>query len=273
MSEVPYIGGLLGILGGVPGESWKFAGPAFPKQVCYILKFTSNYEAIEKLILPPPLKVDRSQPPEVVVWYFNSVGSRGPGGQRVDYTGFQFRGYTEHNGVKGMAGFEFVDSPKNDKTDMDIMGSWGVQFGMAKRFADIRVVPTGGNELQITVTRNQTTLITMKIEIGAEIVGKDLDAITSGEGNQLSIDTLTVREIPNENWSGFLDRSVLIAQSGTSFNIVRGWSAGKASIEFGSTTQDPLAELKPGKVLAAMIADTKCEKDVFTRQRVLDKLA
>lgn len=273
MPEAPFIGGVLSIIGGLPGKSWKFSGPAFPKQVCYVLKFTSNYEAIEKLILPPPLKVDRSQPPEVIVWYFNSIGSQGPSGQRVDYTGFQFRGYTEHNGVKGMAGWEFVDSPKNDKTAMDIMGSWGVQFGMAKKFADIRVVPSGGNELQITVTRNETTLITMKMEIGAEIVGKDFENITSGSSNPLSIDTLTVREIPNEDWTKFLDRSVLITQSGAGFNITRAWQGGKASIEFGNSPQDPLDELKPGEILAAVIADTKCEKEIFTKQRVLEKLS
>ena len=273
MAERPFVGGVLNLLGGVPGEAWNFSGPAFPKQVCYMLKFPSNYEAIEKLILPPPLKVDRTKPPEVIVWYFNGTGSRGPSGQPIDYTGFQFRGYTEHKGVKAVAGWEFVDSPVGDKTDMDIMGVWGSQLGMVKKMADIRVVPSGGNELQITVTRHRTTVVKMRIEIGTEYLGKDLQDITAGSDNPFSIDTLTVREIPTENWSKFLDRSILHTPVGTSFNMLRAWRTGAASIEFGSTLQDPLAELSPGKVNASIIADMQCEKETFTKQRLFEKLA
>lgn len=104
-SRYPHVGGILHMSNAVPGQAFQHPSPTFPAQICYCLRFTSNYEAIEKLILRPPLKVDRSLPPEVVVWYFSSSKSLTPGGKPVPYQGFQFRGNTEFNGVKGCAGW------------------------------------------------------------------------------------------------------------------------------------------------------------------------
>ncbi|KAH7009585.1 hypothetical protein EDB80DRAFT_682064 [Ilyonectria destructans] len=273
MADSAYIGGVLNLAGGIPGQAWEFSGPASPKHVCYILKFTSTYEAIEKVILPPPLKVDRTRPPEVIVWYFNGSGSKGPGGQICDYQGFQFRGFTEHNGVKGVAGWEFVDSAIGDKTQMDIMGPWGVQFGMLKKMADIRFLPAGGNQFLITVTRHQKQVIKMTVELGDEILGQDFQDLQGGPGNPLSLDTLTVREVPSADWKTYLDRSVLYTPTSKSFRFLRAWQGNNASIEFASLDMDPLAELQPIKIDGALIAETETMKETFTNMGVLEKLA
>src|SRR5688572_27383607 len=127
-----FTGGVLNLTGVRPGDAFRYDGLSFPDMVIYMMHFESTYEAIEKLILPPPLKADRSLPPEVQVWYFTSRNTLPMDGRVLPYQGFQFRARTEFNGVKGASGWEYIDGLHGDKTQCDIMGPWGVYFGMLK---------------------------------------------------------------------------------------------------------------------------------------------
>lgn len=256
----------------LPGQAFKHDGPTFPLQVCYALKFESSYEAIEKLILPPPLQVDRSEPPEILVWYFSSSNSLTPGGKPVPYQGFQFRGHTEYNGVKGMAGWEYVDGLHGDKPAMDSMANWGVQFGMMKRSADIYFVPIDGDRFEATIKRHGTTLIKLTMSMGPEIDRSIIDQMRTDPANPFSKPTITVREIPNEDYSAYLDQSVLVSPTTDAVNLQRAWEGKDATIEFGSLELDPLSELRPGKVSSPIIVNIECSKEIFTGMKLLAKI-
>ncbi|KPM42504.1 hypothetical protein AK830_g4040 [Neonectria ditissima] len=266
---MPYIGGVLNMTGARPGQAFSFPGPAFPRQVCYIIKFTSTYEAIEKYILPPPLKVDRNLPPEVIVWYFSSPESKGPDGSPAPYQGFQFRGNTEVDGVKGMAGWEYIDGLRGDKTEMDVMLSWAVHYGMAKKFADIRFTAVSGDEFEITVDRQATRLVTMRLRLGQEIDGDVLKGLAESADSPLAKDTFTVREMPNSDFSGYSERTVCTAPTGRSCNVTQAWSADRGSIEFGHLESDPLSELEPQEVTLTMVANIQVQKETFTELKVV----
>jgi hypothetical protein len=268
----PFLGGVMHMSQALPGQAFKYDGSTFPNQICYAFKFTSTYEAIEKLILPPPLKVDRSQPPEVTVWYFSSSNSVGPGGKPVPYQGFQFRGSTEYNGVKGGAGWEYVDGLHGDKAAMDIMGSWSVQFGMMKRLADFSFVPIDGDRFEVTIKRHGTTLIKLAMSLGNEIDRSVIDQMAKNPDNPFSRATITVREIPNEDFSDFLDRSVLMSPTPETVHVRRAWEGKDVSIEFGHLEDDPLDELRPKDVGVGMVVNTEVTKEVFTRMTSLGKI-
>ena len=271
MPKHPYIGGVGNITTAEVGSAWDFPDPAFAGQVSYLLKFESTYEAIEKLILPPPLKVDRSAPPEVIVWFFTSCDSKGPGGHDVPFQGFQFRGHTEYNGVKGVSGWEYVDGLKGDKTYMDVMSSWGLQFGMLKKLSNIHFTPIGGNRFEITVDRNGQQLIRVTITQGDELSGEQLKQMQSG-GHVLADPTFTVREFPSADWTHYTDRTVNCVETGDTCIIKRVWSATEGSIEFGHQDLDPLSELKPENVSALGISEADVLKTTFTKMKVVGKV-
>ena len=80
-----YTSGILNMTGARPGEAFQYEGATMIDQIWYSLTLTTTYEAIEKLILPPPLKVDRSLPPEVRVMYFVNRNCRAFDGQLTPY--------------------------------------------------------------------------------------------------------------------------------------------------------------------------------------------
>jgi hypothetical protein len=85
----------------------------------------------------------------------------------------------------------------------------------------------------------------MTVELGHEILGQDFQNLQGGPGNLLSLDTLTVREVPSADWKTYLDQSVLYTPTSKSFRVLRTWQRNSASIEFASLDMDPLAELQP----------------------------
>ncbi len=266
----PYIGGVANNYTAAVGKAWDFPDPIFNGQVSYLLKFESTYEAIEKLILPPPLKVDRSRPPEVIVWFFTSGDSKGPGGHLIPFQGFQFRGYTEYNGVKGVSGWEYVDGLKGDKTYMDVMSGWGLQFGMLKKLSNIHFTPIGGNRFEITVDRNGQQLIRVTITQGAELSGEQLEQMQTG-GHVLADPTFTVREMPSADWTHYVDRTINCVDTGKTCIIKRVWQASEGTIEFGNMEFDPLDELNPKNVMALGISEADVLKTTFTMMEVVGK--
>jgi hypothetical protein len=106
----------------------------------------------------------------------------------------------------------------------------------------------------------------MKIgqEMGADVVAKMNDG-TGGE-------TLTVREVPNVNYNGFVDRAVCSTPTNVTNQVLRAWSCHDASIEFGRLELDPLDELKVLSVNNAIAFTSTASADTFTRMRVVDEL-
>lgn len=265
--EKPFTGGILNLTGCRPGEAFQHDGLAFPDMAIFMVHFTSTYEAIEKLILPPPLKADRDFPPEVQMWYFTSRSTRPMDGRVTPYQGFQFRARTEFNGVKGAAGWEYIDGLYGDKTECDIMGPWGVYFGMLKKMGDIRFIPLGVDEFEMSVTRRGVRLITMRMRIGAEKTAEEVAAMNSG-----GYETLTVREVPDVNYTGFVDRAVCCTPTHETNQILRAWNASDASVEFGHLELDPLDELTVLSVNSAIAFNATATSETFKQMRILGHL-
>jgi hypothetical protein len=261
-----YTGGVLNLTGVRPAEALAYDGPTFPRQVVYLQTITSSYDAIERLIVPPPLKVDRSMPPEMQVLYFTNVGSRAYDGRLAPYQACMFMAHARHGDAVGQAGWEYVDAIRGDKTEMDGLLPWGVYFGMLKKLADIRFYPVGVNEFEMTVTRHGVRLVTSRFRLGSELPAEDVEAM-----NAAGADTLLVREFPNETYTGFTERSVCLAASSTN-TVTRAWSGEGVSVEFGHLELDPLDELPVLGIGSAVAFESRVEKELFTGVKVLDRL-
>ncbi|MGN7712639.1 acetoacetate decarboxylase family protein [Agrobacterium radiobacter] len=271
MSKRPgYIGGVLNTTGVRPGNAFQYEGPAFPKQVYFVQTITSTHDAIERLVVPPPLKVDRDMPPEIQIMYFTNIGNLGYDGRQASYQACMFMARVKHGDISGRAGWEFVDNTHGDKTEIDLMMPWGVYFGMLKKLADIRFYPVGVNEFEMTVTRRGIRLVTMRIGLGQALSSEavlEMNALNAKSG-----DTLLVREIPNETYSGFVDRAICRARSGDNF-MSKAWSAEQGPVSFGHAELDPLDELPVLGVDKAIVFELRTEKELFTTVDVVERLA
>lgn len=264
-----YIGGILNMTGARPGEGFRYEGPAMPSYPVYMITFRSTHDAIEKLILQPPLKADRSEPPIVKMWYFVNARNRAIDGQVTPYHAIQFAAPCVHNGRKGQSGWEYVDGIHGDKTDMDIMGPWSVYFGMAKKMADIRFVPVAPDEFEISVVRRSTRLITMRLKLGAELVGEQLD---QARAMAAWPEQMTVRAIPTPDYADYAEHSVCATPTAAGNSIDRVWSASDASVTFGHLDADPLDELAVLEITGAYAAMNTTHKSVFTGLHIIDNL-
>jgi len=138
---------------------------------------------------------------------------------------------------------------------------------MLKKMADIRFIPTSVDECEITVTRRGVRLITMRMKIGQEMAPQGIiDMNTAG------IQTLTVREVPDVNYAGFVDRAVCCSPTDRSNRVLRAWSASDASIEFGYLELDPLDEIKVLQVGQVVAFTATASVETFTEMRVLAHL-
>ena len=263
-----YTGGILNLSGVRPGAAFAYDGPTMTDMTVYSVVFESSYEAIERLILPPPLKVDRDLPPLVRTWYFVNPRNRAIDGRTTPYQAFQFFANARYDDAAGLAGWEYVDGVYGDKTEIDVMGPWGVYFGMAKKLGDIRYTPTSPDECEISVVRRGIRVATMRMRIGREMSPEDTAALDALPKPQ----TLTVREIPDPTYTGFADRSICISPTNVSNRIDRAWEADRASIEFGHLELDPLDELPVLGIASAIAAKVTVTKETFTGMRVLARL-
>lgn len=269
--ETPgYTGGVFNIVGTRPGNAFKYEGPAMRQGTWFSLTFTSTHDAIEKLIVPPGLTVDRDVPPEVDVQYFVNPETRAFDGRVISYQGFQFMASVRHGEVAGRAGWEFVDGLYGDKTEVDLLCQWGVYFGMLKKLADIRFTPIGGNEFEATVTRRGVRLATLTIRTGSELASADVELINTASSQWPT--TLTVREIPNVNYSAFVERTVCMASTESDNTVTQAWAADRGSISFGHDELDPLDELPVLGVSKELVYKLDVAKELFSEMTVLNHL-
>jgi hypothetical protein len=265
-----YTGGVLNLTGTRPEHAFAYDGPAMAGGIWYSVTFDSTHDAIERLIVPPGLSVNRDVPPQVELQFFVNPRTRAFDGRYTPYRGFMFMAQVKHGDVAGRAGWEYVDGLYGDKTNMDIMGPWGVYFGMLKKMADIHFTPIGGNEFEVTVVRRGVRLATMTIRVGDELSSADVALINASSSQWPR--TLTVREIPNVSYSGFSERTVCIAGTDNANTITRAWAADKGSVSFGHDDLDPLDELPVLGVANAMVYELDCAKELFSDMTVLEHL-
>ena len=270
MESQKHIGGILNMTGVRPGNAFAYEGPTMPGMVYYTVTITTTHDAIDMLVMPPPLKVDRSQPAELTISYFVNRHNRAFDGRITPYQGFLFTARTMVKGKAGLAGWEYVDGLYGDKTEMDIMGPWSVYFGMLKKMADIRFLPLGGDKFEITVVRRGVRLITMQLRIGTPLPDSAVHTMNQGtEGAAFGM--FTVREIPDSHYTNFVDRGIYWAGSEGS-SIDRAWAADQGSIEFGSLDQDPWTEMPVLSVSRALIFESTAPKEVFHHLRLVEEL-
>ena len=255
------------MLGVRPGEGFQYECPAIIDTIWYSLTLMTTHDAIEKLILPPPLKVDRDMPPEVRVMYFVNRNTRAFDGELTPYHAVMFMANTSHQGRKGSAGWEYVDALYGDKTDMDIMGPWSVYFGMLKKMANITFLPLTANEFEVTVNRRGVRLITMKMRVGEELSRDKVTAINAANVNG----TFTVREIPDATFSGFVDRAICWTPTHEN-KVQRAWNMDRGVIEFGNLSLDPLDQMPVLGVSGGISFQTCTGKRIFTAMEVVEEL-
>jgi hypothetical protein len=264
-----FVGGVLNMTGVRPGNAFKYEGPTMPGMTYFTLTFTSTHDAIEKLIVPPPLKIDRDLPPEVRAMYFINRNNRAFDGRVTPYHAFQFMAHVKRGSRRASAGWEYVDGIHNDKTEMDIMGPWGVYFGVLKKMADIRFLPAGIDSFEITVTRRGARMVTMRLRLREELSKDQLSLVNEGIGK--SGGTMTVREIPDCTYTRFVDRAICwTPTNGT--KIDRAWAAGDGSIEFGHLELDPLDEMPVLEVKNAFCYELSTGKPVLNELVVIEEL-
>jgi hypothetical protein len=273
MSDSPvadYTGGILNMTGTRPENAFQYDGPAMAGGIWYSLTLESTHDAIQRLIVPPGLEVNRDMPPNVELQFFVNPRTRAFDGRYTPYQGFMFMAQVRRGDVEGRAGWEYVDGLYGDKTNMDIMGPWGVYFGMLKKMADIHFTPIGGNEFEVTVTRRGVRLVTMTIRVGQELPSADVEQINATSSQWPR--TLTVREIPNVSYSGFSERSVCIAGSDNATTVTRAWAADNGTVSFGHDDLDPLDELPVLGVSNTLVYELDCAKELFSAMTVLEHL-
>lgn len=263
-------GGIFNISGVRPGNAFDYDGPTMPGMVYYTVTISTTHDAIDKLVMPPPLKVDRNQPAELTISYFANRHNRAFDGRVTPYQGFLFSAATVVNGKSGTAGWEYVDGLYGDKTEMDIMGPWSVYFGMLKKMADIRFLPLGGDRFEITVVRRGVRLATMTLRMGARVPHEAVQAMNQ-DSNNCAFGTYTVREIPDSRYEGYVDRGIYWAGS-TGSTIDRAWMADEGSITFGHLEQDPWSEMPVLSVSRASIFELTVPKEVFSDLQLVEAL-
>lgn len=71
------------------------------------------------------------------------------------------------------------------------------------------------------------------MSVGNEFDKAIIDQLAQNPENPFCQPTLTVREIPNSDFSGYLDQSVLMSPTPETVFVRRAWEGKDASIEFG----------------------------------------
>ncbi len=262
-----HVGGPLNLFGVLPGEALRYEGKAMPHVIHFDVSFESSHDEIDRLILPPPLTADRSAPPIVTVSYFTNAECYGMDGRNTPYQAVMLTARTQWGDYRGVTGWEFVDGLFGDKTEMDVMGLWGLHFGMLKKFADIQVTHTGADEFTVQVVRRGKVLVRMGLRTGERFTDAELTEI-----NGVSAGFFGVRAIPNVDYSGYVEHSVVWSDPVTDDRISRAWHAQDGWVEFGSGVLDPLADLPVKEVTSCVVYDSSSRKEHFGNRRVIGDL-
>ncbi|MGV9867551.1 acetoacetate decarboxylase family protein [Rhodococcus koreensis] len=258
---------VLNLMGVRPGKAFAYEQKAMPSVIHFDIQFESTYDAIEQLVLPPPLKCDRREPPIVNVSYFTNAECYAMDGRNTPYQAVMLTARTQWGDRQGVAGWEFVDGLHGDKTEMDIMGPWGLHFGMLKKFADIRVSHTAADEFNVEVKRRGKVLVKMGLRTGDAVDAAELEAF-----NKASLGVFGVREFPNVDYTGYIERSIVVSEPVTDDRVARAWHADAGFVEFDSGELDPLGDLPVLSIAGALVYDSSSRKEHFAARHVVADL-
>ncbi len=261
--------GSLNLNGTRPGGAFGYEGPISTGGVYIRVAVRSTYEAIERLVLPTPLKASRDVGPILNVTYFIKRHDRGFDGIERPYQGFLFTAMAEHGGLHGQAGWEYVDSIRGDKSDVEIMAPWGIYFGMLKKLADIRFFPVSIDEFEVTVTRRGAQIAAMRFRLGEQLGEEALVELNRQVTGNSGV--LTVREIPDAAHTGFVDHAVYLAP--TDANVVtRAWTGDAGFLELRSSDRDPLAEIPVLGVENVLMWEATLDKKMFSDLSLVERV-
>jgi hypothetical protein len=262
-----HVGGVLNMFGARPGKAFRYEQKAMPHVIHFDVQFESTFDAIERVILPPPMLCDRDFPPVVNISYFTNAECYGMDGRNTPYHAVLMTARTQWGDHQGVAGWEFVDGLHGDKTEIDIMGPWGQHFGMLKKFGDIRVSHVGADQFNVQVTRRGRVLVEMGLQTGAAFSEPELTSL-----NQASLPVFGVREIANADYTDYVERSIVMSEAVTEGRVTRAWHADSGSVRFASGELDPLGELPVMSIVGAVAYDSNSRREHFAARRTIADL-
>ncbi|MCS5721828.1 acetoacetate decarboxylase family protein [Herbiconiux sp. CPCC 203407] len=246
--------------------------------------FETTHDALQKLIVPPPLQVDRDRPAFCTIMAFTSPNFRGRDGRLAPYTGFAFFAGIDYKGTPAQAGWEFVDgaAPAHDKTIPEMLIFSGQVYGMLKKFGDIRFYRNGlevagdlstveeGDDLLITVDRKNRRIASLGVKVGAAIGG----ASTQTAATVGAVPVLAVREIPTVDYKGYVDRSIVSSDvNANSFQVpTKEFSAEPLQLEFWPSESESLDQLEVGEFIAARVIVADSPHETISSMFVLEQL-
>lgn len=278
--------GVTNLLGARPGTAAMhgFDGPGHINQTRLFFALETTHDALQQVIVPPPLEVDRDAAPVLTIMPFTSPQFRGRDGRVTPYTGFAFFAPVKHGGVRGQAGWEFIDGADHDKTQADMLPFTGQVYGMLKKFADIGFFVNGeevsdlslieaGDDIEITVDRKRQRLVTLKLRV----TGSSDQQLSAGAGDMVRGGGETVvfgvREIPTVDYKGYVDRSIVASSAGDEpLASSKTFNAEPVSVEFGISELEALDLLEVRKVLAAGGVTSDVPKSVISDMYVVEQL-
>lgn len=269
--------GVMNIFGARPGtpSMHGYEGFARENMTSVILSFETSHDALQQVIVPQPLEVDRDAPPILTVQAFTSPLFRGRDGRHLPYTGYAFFAPTRYKDLRAVSGWEFMDGAGHDKTIADMMSAAGLVTGMLKKLGDIRFWVNGrenlgdlstvqpGDEVRVTVDRRGIRISGMRVRVGEEI--KDLEEAVG------VYSVLGVREFPTVDYKGYVDRAITAFAEPNKLPR-KAFAAEPLSIEFGESEHESLDLLPIGRLVHAGIKIQDGTKESMSEARVVDQL-
>lgn len=284
--------GVTNLLGARPGTAAMhgYDGLMHEDMTQLFFVFETTHEALQKLIVPPPLEVDRDKPALCTVMAFTSPHFRGRDGRKDPYTGFTFFAHTKFQEFTGPSGWEFVDGPAplHDKTCAEKLVLTGQIFGMLKKIADIRFYRNGlevvgdlstleeGDDVEVTVDRKGRRIASLRVRIGAELPRGSTDSATADApfaGTVAPGRILAVREFPTVDYKGYVDRSVVATFDLSGRPAPKHlWTAQPVSLEFWESESEALDLLKVSRLVGAAVAVVDSAKEGTSMMEVVANL-
>ncbi|RXZ68072.1 acetoacetate decarboxylase family protein [Agromyces albus] len=280
--------GVSNVLGARPGTSAMhgYEEPQHGDMTRVQFTFETTHTALQKLIAPPPLEVDREAPALCTIMAFTSPNFRGRDGRLAPYTGFSFWASVDHRGTKAQAGWEFVDGagPAHDKTIPEMLIFSGQVYGMLKKFGDIRFYQNGlevagdlssveeGDEILITVDRKNRRIASLGVRVAAPVgraVAQDEPTPRLG-----AVPVLAVREIPTVDYKGYVDRSIVSSDVNANKAQLpkKEFAAQPLHLKFWPSESESLDQLEVGEFIAASVVVADSPHETISSMFVVERL-
>lgn len=279
------------LFGARPGTSafYGYDGPAHTDFTSVTIAFETTHDALQKVIIPPPLEIDRDVPAVGRIMAFTTPNYRGRDGRLAPYAGVLIQAPSRWKEHRGNTSIEFVDgvAPAHDKTVRDSPPLTGAIYGMLKKFADIHFYVNGvesgdmstvqeGDDIIVMLARRGRRLAEMRLRVSKERTGStDMLSTESEEGHREAPRiVLGVREIPTVDYSGYVDRSITTRSitDSAAVTVRTSLTAEPVSLEFWESELEALDQLKIVRLIGASVAVSDISKENISGMSILEHL-